>query len=776
MELRKLGALPRDLFAVALVAFVALLTVSLAVFGEPLGSFGDMALVDVAEMCFAFFGATGCAVGAFRASGRTRRGWLWLMLACFSWGGGQAIWTVYEVWLGRETPFPSIADIGFIGFVPAAVAAIWAIPSHSGAGDNKRRLLDGLTVTSAVALISWSTVLGPTVRAGGASLFAVVVSVAYPIGDILLLTVAVLAFVQGSRRRGPLILVSLGMAAMALSDGAFAYLTTSGSFSTVSIVDLGWCVGFALIGLGGVVRSDDALASSPDRAVVPASVLPYAGLLVAAVVVLSQNLMGRAVDRPSVALSTVVLVLVLARQFTTLTDNRELARIVNARETELRHQAFYDGLTGLANRALFINRVRHALELQGRDQRPVSVAFVDLDGFKGINDTLGHAAGDELLVLVARRLGGIARSADTLARLGGDEFALLMEHGDDPSAMARAVVEALRGPFQLNGRLVKMSASVGVATVGDETGTLSADDLLSRADIAMYAVKRSGRNDFRQYTSDLRLAEGDDMVLRQALADAIQQRQVRAVFQPIFNISNGGLVGYEALARWRYNGADVPPDVFVPVAERTGLIAALTSLMLDHACGQLAAWSAELGHSTMLMGVNISAQELGDPSLHQRVLAAVASHGLAPDQLVLEITESALVANPVTARMTLTSLTDLGVTFSLDDFGSGFNGFSQLIGVPLRSVKLDQTFIADIDTDPASRRLLEGVMLLIGHLGLRVVGEGVERPEQLEVLRAVGCDAAQGYLLGRPADASVIDVVGQVLASDVGLTADTARL
>jgi diguanylate cyclase len=418
---------------------------------------------------------------------------VFLALACSAWGVGHTIWTVYEVWLGRDTPFPSIADIGFLGFVPAAVAAIWLIPSRSGAGDNRRRLLDGLTVTCSVVLISWSTVLSPTVRADGVSWFALVVSVAYPIGDILLLSVAVLALAQGSLRRGQLTLISLGLSAMAVSDGAFAYLASSGSFASVSIIDLGWCLGFAMIGLGGLVHNDQGQASQSVRAVVPASVLPYVGLVVAAVVVLSQNLAGRAVDRVSIALSTVVMVLVLSRQFTTVHDNRVLARTITTRESELRHQAFYDALTGLANRALFINRVTHALELNARDQRPVSVAFVDLNGFKGINDTLGHAAGDEMLVMVADLLRATVRAADTLARLGGDEFALLLEHGDEPATRALTLVQALRLPFQLRGRLVTMSASVGISTVGSGGVKISADDLLSRADIAMYAVKRSGR-------------------------------------------------------------------------------------------------------------------------------------------------------------------------------------------------------------------------------------------------------------------------------------------
>jgi len=750
--------MPRDLAAWAVAAFVALAAVTVVVLARPFGS-GDVAVVDVMETCFAFAGATGCAVGAVRNRGRVRRAWVFLTLATASWGVGQTIWTVYEVWLGRETPFPSIADIGFLGFVPAALVAIWLLPTRSTTGDNRRRLLDGLTVTCSVALVSWYLVLGPTVRAGGVPSFALAVSVAYPVSDILLLAVALLALAHGSRRRAPLLLVSLGMCAMALSDGAFAYLTTIQSFSPVTPVDLGWCLAFALIGLGGLVRREAEKVGRSDRtAVVPGSLMPYAAAAAAASLVLVQLFTGRAVDRMSVGLSSLLVALVLARQYSTVRDNQVLARTITSREAELVHRVFYEGLTDLANRALFTNRVEHALELHRRDRRPVSVAFVDLDGFKGINDTLGHAAGDEMLVLVAERLRGAVRAADTLARLGGDEFALLMEHGDDPAAMARTLVEALRTPFHLHGRFVSISASVGVATVGIEGVTTNADDLLGRADIAMYAVKRNGRNDFREYSADLRLAEGDDLTLRLALTEALESRQVRAAFQPIVDVCTGEVVAYEALARWRHEGADVSPDVFVPVAERAGLIATLTSLMLDHACSQLAQWSAELGHSRLVVGVNISAQELGDTSLPQRVLGALKRHGLAPEQLVLEITESALVSDPDIAHAMLTGLRRLGVSFSLDDFGSGYNGFTQLIGVPLRSVKLDQAFIANIDTDPSSRRLLEGVMLLTSHLGLRTIGEGVERPEQLDVLRNVGCDAVQGFLLGYPRDGADIDV------------------
>ncbi|MEO6143940.1 MAG: hypothetical protein ABIP19_08185, partial [Dermatophilaceae bacterium] len=205
---RQSDALPRDLQLAAVAAAVALLAISVVVLARPFGSSGDVAVVDVTQMGFAFAGAAGCAVGAARTRGRLRWAWVYLMLASASWGAGQTIWTMYEVWWGRETPFPSVADIGFLGFVPPAVVAIWLLPTRSGAGDNRRRLLDGLTVTCSVALISWYIVLGPMVRADDGSGFALAVSVAYPVSDILLLTVALLALAQGSRRRAPLILVS----------------------------------------------------------------------------------------------------------------------------------------------------------------------------------------------------------------------------------------------------------------------------------------------------------------------------------------------------------------------------------------------------------------------------------------------------------------------------------------------------------------------------------------------------------------------------------------
>ncbi len=757
---RETTALPRGFVAAAGTLAVALLALSVVIFARPFGTAGDVAAVDLIETGFPLAGAAGCAVAVSRNNGRLRRAWVCLMLACASWGVGQAIWTVYEVGLGHETPFPSLADVGYLGFAVAAVPALWLLPSRSHAGDNRRRLLDGLTAACAVTLISWATVLGPAVRAGGQSRFALAVSVAYPISDILILTVALLALAQGSRHRVSLIVVSLGMCAMAVSDGGFAYLAALDAYAAGSPVDLGWSIAFVAFALGGMLSSEpDEVSRGDGRTVVSASVLPYVPVAVAAVVVLSHYIVNGTFDSGSVTLTCVLVALVLARQYATVRDNQVLTRTLTLREAELRHRAFHDGLTGLANRTLFTDRVAHALELHLRDRRPVSVAFIDLDGFKGINDTLGHAAGDEILVQVAERLRLAVRGADTLARFGGDEFALLMEHGHNPAVVARTLVDSLRAPFDLRGRSVAVSASVGVASVRDDEPGTSVQNLLSRADVAMYAVKRSGRNNFRLHTPDLRLAMVDDLELSQALAEALAAGAIRAEFQPIVNLRTGSLIGYEALARWTHQGQQIPPEVFVPVAERVGLVATLTSLMLDHACAQLEQWSTELGFSALTVSVNVSRQELGDASLPQRVLSALDTHRLSADRLTLEVTESALVRDPAAAHAAFATLRELGVSISLDDFGTGYSGFAQLIGVPMDSVKLDQRFIAEIDTDPYSKRLLEGVISLTHHLGLRVIAEGVERPEQLDVLRALDCDEVQGFLVGRPLDARNLDAL-----------------
>jgi len=304
-------------------------------------------------------------------------------------------------------------------------------------------------------------------------------------------------------------------------------------------------------------------------------------------------------------------------------------------------------------------------------------------------------------------------------------------------------------PFVLSGRTVVVSASVGVA---DLPGQLppgepvpDADTLLRRADTAMYAVKRAGRNDYRLHSPELRLAEGDDLSLHGDLAAALQDRRVTATYQPIVDVATGDVRGYEALARWQRDGVPVAPDVFIPVAERGGLVLALTDLMLDQALLALSGQPEDV-----YVAVNVSRYELAHSGLPGRVAALLARHGVAGTRLVLEVTESGLADDPAAARATLTALRGFGIRVALDDFGTGYNALAQLLQMPLDVVKIDRLFVRDVDTNLMRQQLLEGLLVIADRLSLDVVAEGVETPEELHHLRRLGVHLGQGYLLGRP--------------------------
>ncbi len=419
------------------------------------------------------------------------------------------------------------------------------------------------------------------------------------------------------------------------------------------------------------------------------------------------------------------------------------------REAKLAWSAFHDDLTGLPNRAMFFDRVARALERHARDGRPVAVLLVDLDGFKAVNDTLGHAAGDDLLVVAAQLLQRAVRPGDTLARLGGDEFAVLLEDVGDPAVVGDRLVEVFANPFAVGGRLLGVSATVGVAVLTDPTG-VDVEAVLSRADIAMYSAKRAGKGRFAVYDPAMTLPEAEVLELREPLRCAIATGDVEVHYQPIVDLRTGGTIGFEALARWSHEGRSIGPDVFVPIAARSGLTGALTEHVLDVACRQAARWSVQLGHRQLRVSVNVSPHSIGDPDLPDRVAAHLQRYGLGPGQLALEITEDALLHNPAVATAVAHRLRELGVVLSLDDFGSGYSSLLHLRQIPLHSVKIDRGFAGDIDTNPDTEKFMRALLALGRDLDLRVVVEGVERRGQVDVLRRIGCTHAQGHLFGRP--------------------------
>jgi diguanylate cyclase (GGDEF)-like protein len=428
---------------------------------------------------------------------------------------------------------------------------------------------------------------------------------------------------------------------------------------------------------------------------------------------------------------------------------------------QLRHQAYHDPLTGMANRALFTQEVSAALH----DERDIAVLFIDLDDFKGVNDTLGHAVGDQLLCAAASRIGRAAGEGDLVARLGGDEFAVLVRSGHDSTVpatrTAQRVITAFDAPIAIGDRLIRAHTSVGVATRRHSGPAVA--DLLRDADVAMYEAKAAGKGRYAVFTPDMRDAVVRGHTLRDQLQDAIAGGQLLVQYQPIVDLPTGELVAAEALVRWQHPELGrIPPVEFIPLAEETSQIVPLGRYVLREACAQAVAWT-DAGARPISVQVNLSARELEDPGLIENVKATLASTGLPAERLTLEITETLLVRDALSGGATLAALRALGVRLALDDFGTGYSSLSYLRSLPLQSLKIAKEFIdgmTSTDDDAAFVRL---IVELARVRGLSVVAEGIETHEQLAALRALGCDRGQGYYFARPLegdDPQLLDAAG----------------
>ena len=427
--------------------------------------------------------------------------------------------------------------------------------------------------------------------------------------------------------------------------------------------------------------------------------------------------------------------------------------ITRRRQTEdvVRRQAWYDSLTALPNRLLFLDRLEHALVQAKREGRRLAVLFLDLDRFKMVNDSLGHSAGDQLLQLAAGRLMGLLRKSDTVARLGGDEFTILLEDAvleGDAQAVARKVVDTLKEPFSLGGHEVHIGASVGVAFYPDHAG--DAERLLKFADMAMYRAKQNGRGQVTVYAEALESSQEKRLSLENELRLGIERQEFVLWYQPQVALASGRIVGAEALLRWQHPERGLlSPDEFIPLAEESRLIVPLGEWVLFHTCGQAAEWQHGKGLS-LSVAVNLSAWQLHKRSLLKTVDAALKASGLPPNMLELEITETVAMRNPALTLEMLQEFAARGVRLSLDDFGKGYSSLNYLKEFPVHSIKIDQSFVAGLPQAPKDVAIVRAMIALAHSLGLQCLAEGVETPQQLAFLRHEGCDLAQGYLFSRP--------------------------
>ncbi|GAC1606968.1 MAG: hypothetical protein NVS3B3_08610 [Aquirhabdus sp.] len=416
----------------------------------------------------------------------------------------------------------------------------------------------------------------------------------------------------------------------------------------------------------------------------------------------------------------------------------------------LSYLSLHDNLTKLPNRALFLDRLSYTLNSAHRDGREFALMFMDLDGFKEVNDAYGHHIGDLLLHEVAQRIQNRLRSQDTFARLGGDEFVLLINNDEpDGAAMvAEKLQKILREPFYIEEHILRITSSIGIAIYPENGNTQH--DLLTNADAAMYHAKETGRNAYCFFDASMNTHAHEHMEIMQDLRTALERRELVVYYQMKVDTQNGKAVGAEALVRWQHpKHGLIPPDQFIPLAEKTGLIIPIGSWVLDEACRQMREWQ-DMGHRQWTVAVNLSALQFTHTDLIQTVSEALTRHGLEPSGLILEVTESTTMHDVDASAVILESLNVMGVKMAIDDFGTGYSSLLYLTRLPATELKIDRGFIANIEQLTEDQEIVSAIIALGHVLGLKIVAEGVETIAQRDFLAERGCDTLQGYLFGKP--------------------------
>jgi len=438
-----------------------------------------------------------------------------------------------------------------------------------------------------------------------------------------------------------------------------------------------------------------------------------------------------------------------------ITDQKAAERARDEAEGRLRHQALYDGLTGLPNRLLFHDRVAHAIAATRRENQELAILMLDLDRFKEINDTLGHPAGDEVLREVARRLTNVTRRGDSIARLASDEFSILLPNASEADAamVVSRVSSCLEEPIVVHDLPLRVDASIGMATFPRDGG--DADLLIQHVDVAMHAAK-AANGGFATYKSSADRHTPDRLALIGELRGALEREELVLYYQPQLALLTGGIIAVEALIRWQHPQRGlIPPDEFIPLVQETSLIKPLTHYVLDRALRQCRCWIDE--GRPMRMAVNLAMRNLIDADLPADVADLLKLNRVAADRLVLEITESAVIADPVRTEAVLARLADMGVRLSVDDFGTGYSSLTYLTRLPVDEIKIDRSFVTNMNGSPDKEVVVRSTIDLARNLGKQVVAEGVETAEVLQRLGGLGCDLAQGYFVSRPLPVGELD-------------------
>ncbi|WP_456832274.1 EAL domain-containing protein [Deinococcus sp. UYEF24] len=750
-----------------------------------------------------------CALTARQTAARERVAWICFSLGVLAFGLGQTVFTLHQAVL-HEVPFPSAADGLFLLLPPLVAVALILLPHTALSRVGWLRLgLDVSIMTAAAAVFSWRFLLSRLLQAYSGQPLAGTIALAYPVSDLMLLCLMLLLISRRQRHQGPVIgLIASALASFIVADTGFAQLSASNSYVPGDAIDLFWSLGGLLFGVAAVRRGVSSAGLRPDSSDAPkppasqrlTAYGPYFAVIAAYVLLLLtfENGTITVTDRGVLWSTAVVTLLVIVRQIVAFRENaalhrelqraaRELELRVDARTAELHvantqllvfsegleekvrsrtaelelsqarlaYQAQHDALTGLPNRMLFDDRLGRAVATAVRHGRKLAVMYIDLDGFKLVNDTLGHAAGDRVLQVTAQRLQQLVRHSDTLARLGGDEFTMLLNDLTDNASVehvAQHVREVVSQNILIGEQVANVTASIGIALYPDDA--LDAEALKRQADAAMYRIKQGGKNGMCFFAPEMNSASRLRSELATRLREALKLKEFHLVYQPQFATGSQELLAFEALLRWSpHDLGPVPPSEFIPIAEETGLITEIGAWVLDEVCRQQAEWQRS-GLRPVMVAVNVSPLQFSRAGFVDDLRHSLCKHELNGRWIELELTEQVMLNDVSAVAQKMMEVRSLGTSISVDDFGAGRTALSYLLELPVNTVKIDRSLIQGIGSAQGKFRVVQAIVALAHALNLSVVAEGVETRAQLASVTDLQCDRVQGFLLGLPETAS----------------------
>ncbi|GGL94915.1 hypothetical protein GCM10010840_36200 [Deinococcus aerolatus] len=755
----------------------------------------------------AFLIAAGYAVRTARQVQSTRESvaWVCISIGLLAFGLAEVIFTYLQV-VRQVDPFPSLADVLFLLFPPLVGAALLLFPRpHLSRAGWLRLGLDVGIMTAAAGVFSWRFLLADLVVDYRAQPLTGSIALAYPISDLLLLCLLLLLLARHQHLpRQVTVLMALALTSFVVADTGFAALTVKQAYVSGSIIDLFWGLGGLLFGMAAILRGNNTRVTISEPALnwTVLTAGPYLAVAATAILLLNTVMDGTGDFTVRGVLWSTMLVatLVMVRQAVAFAENAALTRDlhratqhlesrvaartaelhtanmelhafsldleekVQARTAELElsrahlaHQAHHDALTSLPNRVLFSDRLGQAVTAAARYNRKLAVLYLDLDGFKQINDTCGHEAGDEVLRVTARRLQEATRPSDTVARLGGDEFiVLLTEVGEvfDVASVARRILDSVSKDIVLDAQTVRVTTSIGIALYPETA--LDAAPLHKQADAAMYRAKHGGKNTICYFAPEMNSVIQVRADLVAGLRSALANQELYVVYQPLFASSTRELASLEALLRWSSPSLDeVSPGEFIPIAEDSGQIIELGAWVLNEVCRQQAVWQRQ-GLAPTRVAINVSPLQFARPGFVEDLRHLLGRHGLDGRWLELELTERIMLNDLASIAHKMRELRALGVGISIDDFGAGNTALSYFFQLPITTVKIDRSLIQGLGQAHGSDRVVQAIVALAHSLDLKVVAEGIETWAQMTSVTDLGCERVQGYLLARPEQADVV--------------------